>query len=151
MSRPNVMGLSRSNVLSCFWCRSDSSYIRLPIIFPFIFLRVPSRSIAFHRVPSRSIAFHRVPSHSIAFHRVPSRSIVFHRVPSRSFVLYHAPITIPSHIFTLSSFTLGISLRILAIASFALFPSHLHSQSHSFTSLHISWLSFLLALPSLYK
>ena len=81
----------------------------------------------------------------------PLYPFAFLRFSSRSFALYHAPIAIPSRIFTLSLFTLGISSRILATASFALFPSHLHSLSLSFTSLCIPWLSFLLALPSLYK
>ena len=54
-------------VLPCFWRRSDSSYIRLPIVFPFISPCIPSLSFTFHHVPSHSIAlsaqFHPISSH----------------------------------------------------------------------------------------
>ena len=45
-------------VLPCFWRRSDSRYIRFPIIFPFISHHFPSRSFAFLCAVSRS---HRAP------------------------------------------------------------------------------------------
>ena len=67
----------------------------------------------------------------------PLHPITFLHILSCSFALYHAPITIPSHIFTLSLFTLGISSRILATASFAFFPSHLHFLSHSLAFLSL--------------
>ena len=39
-----------TDVLPCFWRRSDSSYIRLPIIFPFVSLRFPSHSFTSLRI-----------------------------------------------------------------------------------------------------
>ena len=72
----------------------------------------------------------------------PSHSFVSLCIPSCSFTFYHAPIMIPSHIFTLPLYTLGISLHILATASFSFLLSLLHFLSHPFTFLGLPSCSF---------
>ena len=63
-------------------------------------------------------------------------------IPLHSFTFCCTPIVFPSYIFALSLYTLGISSRILATASFAFLLSCLHSLSHSlaFLGLPFSWL-----------
>ena len=78
-----------------------------------------------------------------------SHVIVWRRCPALFSVQVRS-----SHIFMLSSYTLGISSCILATALFASLPFHLYFcyiSWPSFTSLHLLWPSLPLALPSLYK
>ena len=93
-------------VLPYFWHRSDLSFIKLSIIFPFVSLCIPSLSFAFYCVPLHSTAFLCILLCSFAFYCVPLHSIVFLCILLCSFAFYRVPlrsIALPSWFHPISS------------------------------------------------